>query len=476
VIGRPVAAAANATGIPQRFGLVADPEAIGNFASMAIPGAGEVGAARELSGAAKAAGVGEEALAANRTAARALPKANTLKVVTQSQPKITDAHSEDIRFLHGEGIRMTPGQIQGGIEREVESKRASDPYRGGGISQGIRQSVEDFDRAMYRRSLNLIGENYPTDGPVGPPAVDHMFNVADQRYDAIKPKIKLQATPELEDDFKGALDDIGPAASVERADLEYIINTRVKPSFTNGTMDGQTFKDLESYLTGEARALHERGSAYQLREASAIDRVVASLRDNMETHSDPTVRADVAKLNSYYASINRIADATYQAKASNGVFTPAQALTTAGKGGPKARRMVARGNAFNQDLMAAAQRVLPDKIKDSGTAGRSLLNKGIGAGLGASAGAGLGHAVAGSIGAELGTAAGAYLGSNLDVAVAPTTNALARMMLNRSAAKQLAKRGIAVQPRNYLKAAEQRSLASKVPMVAGPTQQIGPQQ
>lgn len=420
----------------------------GKFLGVTIPG--REGRGLDILGATAGLGAPEARLAgvAGIPAAQAAAApTNALRAAVKVAPE-SAAHAADIKLLHDNGINMTPGQIKGGTAKAVEEKQQSAPFRGPAIKDAVDNSVSDFNRAMYGKATKLIGEDYPKDGPVGEKAIDQLFEKGEQKYEAIKPKIKLQADKALEGDYATALESVGPAALPERADLQHIIDTRVKPAFKDGVMDGQSFKDTESFLTKQSKALR-LGTAYQQREADAIDDVLSSLRNNAETHSPPEVSKDLKALNSYWASINRLSDAAYAAKAQGGRFTPNQMLTAAGKGGRYQRRMVARGKAFDQDLISAAQRVLPNKIPNSGTTDRALANKGplslAGAGMGATAG----YHMAGAEGAGVGGILGGLAGHAADAAVAPTANTLARAALQRSAAKQLVRQGV-TRPQNTL--------------------------
>jgi hypothetical protein len=374
---------------------------------------------------------------------------NALRASTQALRSAP--HTQDVKMLHDAGIRMSPGQIQGGLERDLESKRSSDPLQGHAIHERVRQSMEDYNRALYRKTLGEIGEDYPKDGPVGHDGVEAVRSRLNQGYEKIKPELNAK----MDEDFTKGIDDArhmaGVKGSREQQEFDSILDRRIKPAFGKDGLTGQGFKDLESFLSKEVKGYKNSPDAYQRKLGDALEDVQSELRGSLERHSAPQVRDQLKKLNTAWASYKTIEDAAYGARAADGRFTPRQFMTSLGKGGRLQRAMVARGKAKFQDLTRAAQRVLPDKVPDSGTAGRNLANRGharsIGAALGGMAGAGLGlhgGGLPGIIeGGGIGSVVGGMAGGMVDRAIAPTANNLARARLESLAQKQLARRGLA---------------------------------
>lgn len=399
-----------------------------DIAETVVPAGAELAADRA---AAKAAGMTLEAFKASKLA----HPVNALKAAVKrpAEEAVPDTHLDDVRLLHDEGIRMTPGQIRGGAARDIESKRTSDPHVGHAIHEGVRQSINDFDRVIYRKTLNLAGADYPKDGDVGHDGIGAVYNQLSNAYEKLKPQMKALPDKEFQGDLTEAMETSGVKGSRERAELQSLIDRRIKPAFGKDGMTGEDFKTLESSLSAEAREYKNSGDAYQRKLGNAISEVLSGLQGSLERNSAPEVRPQLQKLNSAYASYKTMEDAAYAARSADGVFTPRQYATALGKGGRRQRAMVARGLGRFQNLARAAQRILPDKVPDSGTAGRSAVTRGVGAMTGAAIGS---HA--GPIGAGVGAAVGSFA----DRAAAPATNALARMYLERSAAKQLERRGI----------------------------------
>jgi hypothetical protein len=455
-----------------------DPQAVGNVALAGAGLAEGLAGDAALAGRASQAGVGAEALRANE-ALRATGPRNALAAINEppSTPALRrktmtpeDQQSADVRLLHGEGVRMTPGQIRGGVHKDIESKQASGAHGGFAIHEAIKRSITDFNRTLYKKTLRQVGEDYPADGPVNHDAVAHIHAVLDGKYEALKPKLKADVDPKYDEAILEARRLAGVRGSREQREFDAVMKDRVGPEFGLDGMTGEGFKRVESYLTKEVGAYRNSTDAYQRKLGEALDDVLGALRGSLERHSDPSVRDELRQTNSAWASLKTIEDAAYAAKAQDGVFTPNQFLTALGRGGRTQRAMVARGRGRFQDFTRAAQRVLPNKVPDSGTAGREGVVRGPGRQAGTFAGAFLGEHL-GPVGGPMGAVAGGMLGASADAAISPVTNALRASMLERQAAKALARRGVvSAQPRNYLRAVDRRALAAPTiaPLLAPP--------
>lgn len=469
LVGRPVANVANA--INDKFhimpGMEADPEAIGNLASMVIPGAGEVRGANTLKSAAKEAGVSERTLAANRAATETLPRSAQQSRVLQAQLASRDpAYTARINRLHNQGVEMTSGQIKGGDAKIAEQQSTSSRYKGQAVRDAQQRSLESYNRAGYNEALAPIGERYDPKGPVGRDAIDQVARRIGAVYDRILPQARLKRDPETAEQISEILEQneelLGPHKGALNAIVKNYILSRLD---ADGGMDGKTFKLVESDLSGLSHDYRSgRGSEKIL--SDAIDQINDVLRANMERNSPPGIRQQLRQANTAWATYKRIEGASQQRPTSLGVFTPGDLERNVVKGarnGP-----FARGNALMSQFADDGQAVLGNIVPDSGTAGR--LNRTRSGVAGAVVGDVAGHALGGG---PIGGAAGAMLGAAADRQVGGVTNTLAAHLLRREAQTAL---GRATTPRNYLRAAEQRALAHRAPMIAGGAAQAGQQQ
>lgn len=93
---------------------------------------------------------------------------------------------------------------------------------------------------------------------------------------------------------------------------------------------------------------------------------------------------ELANADAAYAKYVRLRNAGVAAANNEGVFTPSQLMGAVKKADNSVGKgAMATGDALMQDIATAGQNVLPNKIPDSGTAGRL--------GLGILAGGGLGY-------------------------------------------------------------------------------------
>lgn len=472
LLGRPIAKVADAVNDKLHLlpGQEADPEAIGNAASMAIPALGELREANTLKTAAKAAGVSERALAANREAGGGLPKApksltpNTLKTQLANRDPTYGARVER---LHRQGVDLTPGQIKGGEAKIAEQQNTSSRYQGEAIRNAHQGALESYNRAGYNEALAPIGERYDPKGPVGRDAIDNIARRIGAVYDRILPQAKLKRDPETAERISEIREDNEELLGPYKGAFDSILKSRViKRLDPDGGMVGRSFKAVESELSMLSRRYHQSQDGAQHILGDAIDDLNGALRDNMERNSPPAIRAQLRQANTAWAVYKRLEGASERRPTSMGVFTPGDLQQTAKVGNRGGS--FARGNALMSQFADDGQAVLGNVVPDSGTAGRiNRTRAGVGGTIaGEMVGSALGHG-------PIGGAAGALLGGMADRSIGGVTNTLAAHLLRREASAAV---GRATTPRNYLKAAEQRSLAHRTPMLAGPSAQIGDQQ
>jgi hypothetical protein len=542
IIGRPVANIVNATGIPQRFGLVADPEAIGNVASMAIPGAGEVAGARELSGAAKAAGVGEEALAANRTAAaRALPKApgpirqaaNALRqtVAPTGTPQERAEQMVVSRIRRDSGRAPTAQEMLDHAER-TPNKEMTLMDVGGPSTRGLAGMVVRSPKGEGGpRIQNFLAERSAQQGPRLESDIQQQIGAGSSRQTirSLTDAQKKAAGPLYDDAFEAnpvirssVIDQIvrskqgaplwKEAQSRARArmvgtdkpipdkyslrvmdQLKQLFDDKIGAAKRAGENNTASFYlDIKHRLVNEVDAADKTGLYAKARKTfsdsatskdavdfgrNALNMTPEDIADHMRGLSDGD--KELARLGVAEALRDRVAATDIGRNAATKLARNRglQARLAPFFKSPEALQKFI-DSATAEDTMFRTEN---EVVKGSQTAARAAEDSAadarlIGHGLTAA-----GHLGRGNIpGTMMSAGRGAWefarrpnpeVGENVaNILTAPvSSNDLARMLLQRSASRTGS-------PRNYLKAAEQRSLASRVPMVAGPAQQIGPQQ
>lgn len=463
VIGRPVAAVANA--VNDRFHIApkmeADPEAIGNIASMALGGAGELGEARTAAKAGQTVDAYRAAEAARSAAPKVLPQSNALKAQLAARDP---EYAARVDRLHRLDVDLMPGQIKGGEAKIREQQDTSSRTKGEAVREGQQKALKSYNRAGYNEALAPIGERYDPKGPIGRAGIDEVASKIGAVYDRVLPQARLKADQEVADRISEIREDNEGLLGPYKDALNGIIQSRIiKRLDADHSMDGRTFKEVESELSTLSRKYHQSQDGAQHILGDAIDELNGALRDNMERNSPANIRPELKKANAAWAAYKRLEAASERRPTSMGIFTPGdlqQAAKIGNRGGS-----FARGKALLGQFADDGQAVLGNIVPDSGTAGRlNRTGRGLaGALVGEVAGSTFGHGpIGGAIGAAVGGMADRYAGS--------VTNNLARSMLSREAARAT---GRATTPHNYLRAAQQRALAPRTPLIAGAAGQAG---
>lgn len=304
--------------------------------------------------------------ALDKGAARARPQ----PLLTPSGP-----YAEAVKKLQAEGIDLTLGQTHGGVVRRAEEAHKSNPLTGTAIREAENRSIQTFNRAVYNRVLAPIGEKFTGDA-IGREGITQVGDKVSKAYDKIKPKLKLAPDDELLSDMVQVRTEASEMPDTQEKQFEAILNNRfLKRVGPDGTIDGETFKQIESELTHLSSVYKSSGDAAHRELGSALGDVVTALRENLERSSDPSVREELKKINTSWAMLTRLEGAAGRRAGSGGVFTTGdllQAVKSADKSARK--RTFARGDALLQDFAETAHSVLPDRLPDSGTAERQMWN------------------------------------------------------------------------------------------------------
>lgn len=269
-----------------------------------------------------------------------------------------------------EGVRLTPGQEYGGVIKKAEDALTSLPFAGHALASGARRSVEDLNRTVYNRVLGNIGEKYEGT-EVGREGVGKVWSKLSAEYDKLKPRLSFRAGPEFAADTQVLAKQVGELPQPLQEQAKAIFQNKIVARMgKGGTMDGETFKEVESELTYLAGVYRSSNDPAQRLLGQRIGDMTGLLRDQLE-RSNPAVAGELRRLNTAWAAFTRLESAAANRAGSGGVFTPGDLATSVKKMDRSARKgSFARGDALLQDLSDPAAAVLPSSIGDSGTAGR----------------------------------------------------------------------------------------------------------
>jgi hypothetical protein len=280
-----------------------------------------------------------------------------------------------VRRLLDEGVSLSPGQILGGMAKRAEDKAMSLPVIGDAIGSSRNRSLESFNRAAANRTLGPIGKELPKSVSPGREMIDHVAKTLGDEYDRLLPQLTWKPDQQFAQEFGKTWQMAGslPAQQAKRFD-DVVQNVLANKSSNFGSMNGESFKTVESELTRLASQYRSSSAADDRLLGDAINEVVRSMRSAL-TRANPQQAKALARINEGYANFSRLRGAAAMLGNEEGVFTPAQlqnAVKTADKSVGKGR--FARGEALMQDLSEAAKTVIPSKVPDSGTAGRLFGN------------------------------------------------------------------------------------------------------
>lgn len=411
-------------------------DTVANAASLALPVAGELKAARDAGKLAEEAGVSANT-ARNILSRRAATPVS--KPVTPVSADATD-HASRVARLKADGVYVTPWAAKGGNAKRIGDNLTSEPHVGQAVMEEQQHSIESMNRATYNKALHPIGEHYGPNMPVGRDGVAHVGQMLGKAYDQILPSVSVKADATGIADIRALMSRAKTLGEAGERQFNSIINQELLRHFDGGkAMDGVQFKAAESELSRMSRSLKGSQDHNQRELGYLLDDTTEALRDAAERSSPPGIRQRLKAINSGYAVFTRIQDAsarriTAPHEGEFGVFTPTDLMAAVKKGDRTVRKgAFARGDALLQGFAEDAASVLPNKMPDPGTAGR--LKQGRAGGV---------------IGAAIGGVPGAIMGYGADVASQSVTNHLARHLLNRARTGS---------PRNYLKSSQGRLTA-----------------
>lgn len=297
-------------------------------------------------------------------------------------PKLSEAAQK----LIGEGVNLTPGQMMGGALRKIEDKLTSVPLLGDLIDYSRTKGIEEFNKAAFKRALEPIGGKVPNEtGRAGVEAVKTQISDA---YEKLLPKMTFVPDQTLYDSIS-KLDKVvvglpKPESKMVADNVKAIIQKHMDTT-QNGLISGKSYKAIESDL-GELASNYAGSKGTDAMVGNAYKQALGQVRQAL-SRSNPDYADELGNINKAFANFARIRRAGSMANTQE-MITPAQLASavkaadeSAGKGA------TATGKALMQDLTDAGVQVLPSKIPDSGTAGRSALVNAL---------AGLGGATAGT--------------------------------------------------------------------------------
>ena len=288
--------------------------------------------------------------------------------------------SDQVKTLLKAGVTPTPGQILGGAAQRMEDAATSFPILGDFIRNAQRRGIYDFNTAAYQRALDPIGEKAPQ--VIGREGVEAVADILGSKYDQILPKLSFRPDPQFALDLNNLKSMAAQLPEAQAKQFDNILASQFGKATPAGLMNGETLKGVTSTILQKAKGYSGDASFDNRELGSALMELKSTITRALQ-RQNPVEAPQLAAVDQGWANYARIRAAAASQGAHEGVFTPAQ-LSAAVKAGDKSvgKGNFAKGNALMQDLSDAGKSVLSQKVPDSGTILRGLVNAGLGGGAG----------------------------------------------------------------------------------------------
>jgi len=305
----------------------------------------------------------------------------------------TGVQDASVQGLRAAGLPLTAGQAlsqSGAIGRGAQLlENATTGLPGvGAVTRGrYTEGFEGLNRAAFDEGLSDIGAT--TGGVVREQGVDIARGARSRAYsDALDP-VQVQADAPFVGDMQGAIAAGRALPDPMSGNLDYTLPTRVGNSFdANGGLSGRDFQQSIRGLRRDAKAVESLPYGYDFGE---VTRQAEGALEGLLQRQAPGALPAYNAANAANRKVEILRDAVNRARSGNttgdpGLFSAAQLSDAAAANAKKFGGTQGTTQQPFYDLTRAAQRVLPSKIADSGTATRAAVTAGLGIGGAGTAG------------------------------------------------------------------------------------------
>jgi hypothetical protein len=278
----------------------------------------------------------------------------------------------EARALIADGVKLTPGQMLGGMFRTAEDKLTSVPIVGDAIRNAQQRSVESFSDAAINRVLGQLDMKLPKGVPSGRQALNYAQDAVSDMYNKTLGQMKATVDSQFRADI-GQLwnkyaSRLGPKADEFLSSITDGVLGKMKPS---GATDGQIVHEIQSDLGKQAKRLMGKELQSDKTLGYAIKDLQNSVKDMMKRQNSPELNAAYTKAGAAFKNLAKVQKAATYAGSDKGLVTPGtlrQAVRASDASAGK--KAYSRGRVAMQDLAETGKDVIPSKVPDSGTAGR----------------------------------------------------------------------------------------------------------
>lgn len=278
------------------------------------------------------------------------------------------------------GIPLTVGQAVsqsgrlGAVVKGIEDRLSGVPIVGDMVGARRLEGLQAFNRAAFDEALAPIGQN--SAGMVGEEGVAQARQLVGQAYDDALGGVQVRADVPFVGDMRRVLqqaDALPSTQSVSPDAARYTLDRSVASGFdNNATMTGRNFQQSLRGLRRDASAVRNQPYGYDF---GNVTRGAEDALTSVVERQAPQVVPALNAANQAYGRTGIVRDAVAAARngsssGEGGVFAASQLTDAATRNARRFGGTQATPDQPFYNLTTAARDILPNRVPDSGTAGR----------------------------------------------------------------------------------------------------------
>lgn len=260
------------------------------------------------------------------------------------------------------GVTLTPGQRIGGQVKALEEFAQNMPLIGQFISNAKEKQLFQFNKGVINKALSKVDEKLPED-VIGRDAVAAANKVISDKYDDILSKINFSLDPQITNALGNVVKSSKLTSASQKQELNDLINAYIyqRIPVNNkgvGTIDGATFKGIESDILKRVRSLRASSTDAERSVGEEFGKALDVFKAAMRSQN-PDKSSALRRIDSAYGDLAVMKTAAANTNAENGVFTPKQYQQAVRQRDlSRSKSAFAAGTARGQEVSDAAVEIL----------------------------------------------------------------------------------------------------------------------
>lgn len=282
-----------------------------------------------------------------------------------------------VQRLKDLGVQMTSGQLSQGLPKFIEDTATSIPVVRDLVQGAKDNSLISFNRAVVGKALAPIGQMLPASVEAGHDAINYAADKLGGVFNnAVSGLGHVPVDQPLLQSFDNAGQVLQNAAPAIRSQFNDILNNNFWSHVTpNDTISADAMQHGTSELGHISRSFSKSQDPNQQMLGHAVDAAVDGIHD-MVARANPAAAEALGNARTGWANLVRINGAAGRGN-NAGLFSPSDLMAAVRSADTSplvagGRQAIARGQGLLQSIAEDAQKVLPNKVPDSGTAPRAL--------------------------------------------------------------------------------------------------------